>query len=54
MKGCLKELKRLKKHYEEESIRNGNFIGSASYSQGIADGLDFAIDIIKNKEKYGD
>lgn len=54
MKGCLRELYRLRKHYKKEAIINGNFIGSASYLQGVVDGLEFAIDILENKEKYGD
>lgn len=46
MKGCLKELRRLKKHYENEH--------QDMYFIGIIDGIDMAIDIIKNKEFYGD
>jgi len=46
IKGCLKELKRLKKHYKDEPKH--------PYCFGIVDGLDMAIDILKHKDYYGD
>jgi hypothetical protein len=49
MKGCIKELKRLRKHYKEEYDKIKH-----SYSAGVYDGLDMAINIIENKKFYGD
>jgi hypothetical protein len=49
MKGCLKELRRLKRHYKKEYKESQH-----PYSIGVADGLDMAIDVIKNKKFYGD
>lgn len=49
MKGCLKELKRLRKHYKKEFR-----ISKSEYVAGIIDGLDLAIEVVKNKEFYGD
>ena len=49
MKGCLKEIRRLKLHYRKEYKKTGHW-----YDIGIADGLDMAIDIIENKKEYGD
>ena len=49
MKGCLKELKRLKEHYKKEAKET-----HSEYSYGVMDGLDMAIYVIKNKEFYGD
>jgi len=46
---CLKELKRLKKHYENELHKYQDM-----YFSGVVDGLDMAIDILKNKGFYGD
>jgi len=45
--GCLKELKRLKRYYlkEYKTIKN-------SYSIGVSDGLDMAIDVLNNKDFY--
>ena len=48
-RGCLKELKRLKKHYENELHKYQDM-----YFSGVVDGLDMAIDILKNKGFYGD
>jgi len=45
MKGCIKELERLIEHYSREDNE---------YCIGIVDGLEMALDIIKNKEFYGD
>jgi hypothetical protein len=49
LKGCLKELRRLKRHYLDECVDNPN-----PYCSGVVDGLDIAIDILKNKAFYGD
>lgn len=49
MKGCLKELKRLHKHYKKEYKQTKH-----PYTSGVVDGLDIAISILKNKEFYGD
>lgn len=49
MKGCLKELKRLKKVYKEDYRSNG-----CEYDAGVMFGLTMAISVIKNKEFYGD
>ena len=56
MKGCLTELRRLKKHYEDEVKqiwKESESYTDTAYSSGVVDGLDMAIDIIKNKKYYG-
>lgn len=45
MKGCIEELERLKRHHSKDK---------GEYSTGLVDGFDMAINIIKNKEWYGD
>jgi hypothetical protein len=49
MKGCLRELRRLKRFYNKEYKKSPE-----AYNAGMRDGLDIAIDILKNKKFYGD
>jgi len=53
-KGCLKELKRLKRHYQKECKQSNLTSESCGYIVGVVDGLDMAISILENKDKYGD
>jgi len=49
MKGCLKELRRLKRFFNKAYKEFPD-----AYNAGVSDGLDMAIDILKNKKFYGD
>lgn len=57
--GCLKELKRLKRHYKKEykqmmaNLKEKKEIGLIGWQSGVVDGLDLAIEVLENSEFYG-
>lgn len=52
-RGCLKELKRLKRHYRKEYKESTFNMKYAPYLSGVADGLDLAIEVLENSGFYG-
>lgn len=50
---CLKELKRLKRHYKKEYKSYEQSKGISGYLCGVMDGLDLAIHVLENSKFYG-